>query len=54
MFLSFSDTILKEVEATKDQMHTKAVAIEEVGCMFEILSMNQLRMILLLRSFFTP
>jgi hypothetical protein len=54
MFLSFSDNILKEVEATKDQMHTKAVAIEEVGCMFKILSMNQLRMILLLRSFFTP
>jgi hypothetical protein len=36
MFLSFSDSVLKEVEATKDQMNTKALAIEEVGCMFKM------------------
>ena len=31
MFHSFSENILKEVEATKDQMNTKATKIEEVS-----------------------
>jgi hypothetical protein len=31
MFQSFSENILKEVEATKDQMNTKATMIEEVS-----------------------
>lgn len=30
MFQTFSENILKEVEVTKDQMQTKALAIEEV------------------------
>lgn len=52
MFQSFSDNILKEVEATKDEMHTKALAIEVVGFPSKILFtyLFQIKLLLPLRQ----